>query len=78
MNKALLLKTLKHLVILAGLGALSAVLVGVITFLAGINIATLPAQYQILATSFLPLIVAGLKLGKAEIDKDLAQQEASQ
>lgn len=76
MPKTLLLKTLKHFGILAGLGAASLVVLGAISLLGGINIASLPVTYQVAAMMLIPIALAALKTAQAEIAKEVAQEQS--
>lgn len=76
MSKANILKYLKHFAILAGLGAASVILLVLLQMIGSLNVTTLPIVWQGVAYLFLPVIVAaGMKL-KAELDAELAAEEA--
>ena len=70
------LATLKHFAFLAALGALGTLIVGVLAFLNGFNIATLPITYQLIAGALLPMIAAALKNAQTEIAAQLAIEQA--
>jgi hypothetical protein len=71
------LKYLKHFAILAALGAVSVILVALLQMAGSFNVSSLPIVWQGFAYLVLPIIVAaGMKV-KAEIDAELAAQEAA-
>lgn len=70
------IKTLKHFAILGGLAAAGAIATGLIVFLNGVNIATLPVTYQVFVGVLIPLIVAAIKNAQTEIANELAAEQA--
>jgi hypothetical protein len=70
-------KTLKHLGLLALFSAGVAVVAAVIVLIGGINVATLPAGYALLAGAVVPLVIGALKNAQAELAADLAREQAA-
>ena len=68
---------LMHLGRLAGLSAAVTVVAALVVLLTGINPATLPIQYQILATAFVPLVLGALTAAQKELAAELAAEEAA-
>lgn len=67
---------LKHLAILAGLGALVPVIGAVLAVLSTFNPATLPVAYQVIAGALLPVVVGALSVAKAKAAAAEAAEEA--
>jgi hypothetical protein len=70
-------KALIHFGKLVLLGGAGALVVGVLAFLSGFNIATLPVTYQLIAGILVPMAIEALNRAKDEIAAELAAEQAA-